>query len=101
MDGPPTRMMYSESVARALPPSTSKSTSDKESRRMTPISRSTIYAGDELLQVMLWLGQSSGRDIALQCPDGAARRPYQGGSRSARRSEEHTSALQAQSNIVY
>src|SRR6266568_7330115 len=52
MEGPPTRMMYSESAARALLPSASKSTSDMDSRRITPMSRTTIYAGDENLQAV-------------------------------------------------
>src|SRR5205823_3312534 len=39
MEGPPTRMMYSDSAPRALPPNKSKSTSDKDSRRRIPMSR--------------------------------------------------------------
>src|SRR4030095_8470651 len=58
MEGPPTTTMYSPSFeAKALPPIRSKVTSNKESRRMKPMSRSTIYAEDENPQVVasnLW-----------------------------------------------
>src|SRR5437667_3012507 len=42
--------MYSPLAARALPATTSNSKSNKESRRISPISRSTIYAQREAAQ---------------------------------------------------
>jgi hypothetical protein len=62
MEGPPTTMIYSPFAARALPPSRSNTTSNKESRRMKLMSRSTIYAEDENLQVKVVLDRSTESD---------------------------------------
>src|SRR5713101_911543 len=50
MEGPPTTTMYSPLAARALPVTPTKSKSNKEKRRIPPISRSTIYAQREAAQ---------------------------------------------------